>query len=118
MRAARILTAVALLSAITAAVTQAQATRPPAMTHDAEGRANCMMCHSGAMPNVAGVPADHEGRANEVCTWCHAADAAMQTTDATTIPHALEGRANCMMCHTGAMPNVAGVPEDHEGRVG
>jgi hypothetical protein len=116
MRAARVLTAVVLLSALAAAATQAQETKPTAMSHDAEGRANCMMCHSGSMPNVAGVPTDHEGRVNETCLWCHAADAAIQTTDPTTISHTLEGRDNCMMCHAGAMPNVPGVPEDHEGR--
>jgi len=116
MRATRILTAVALLSALAAVATQAQETRPPAMTHTAEGRANCMMCHSGAMPNVAAVPASHEGFENTVCAWCHAPNAAMQTTDPPTITHTLEGRANCMMCHSGNMPNVAGVPADHAGR--
>lgn len=118
MRAQKVTTAMStvLLTAFVAVAAHAQDARPPEMTHSADGRDNCMMCHSGAMPNVAAVPATHEGWANDVCTWCHAPGAAMQTTDAPDISHALEGRANCMMCHSGAMPNAPGVPDDHEGR--
>lgn len=33
------------------------------------------------------------------------------------VPHALEGRDNCMMCHkAGAMEPVPDAPADHEGR--
>jgi hypothetical protein len=44
----------------------------PAMGHDPAGKENCMMCHAvGVMEPVPDVPADHEGRTNEMCTWCH-----------------------------------------------
>jgi hypothetical protein len=41
----------------------------PAVSHDVEGRDNCLACHSeaGAMP----VPADHTGRLIESCLVCH-----------------------------------------------
>jgi len=43
-----------------------------APSHDLAGKENCMMCHAaGVMPPVPDVPASHEGRTNEVCTWCH-----------------------------------------------
>ena len=46
--------------------------KAPAMAHDAAGKENCMMCHAvGVMEPVPDVPADHEGRTNEMCTWCH-----------------------------------------------
>jgi hypothetical protein len=93
------------------------AAKPPVMSHDAAGRDNCMMCHSGAMAAVPGVPESHEGRPNEACAMCHAADAEIQTKVATPVSHALEGRDNCMMCHTaGAMEPVPDVPASHEGR--
>lgn len=93
-------------------------TTPPAMTHDAAGRDNCMMCHkAGAMEPVPDAPADHADRPNEICLACHAPDAAVQTTAPPATSHPLEGRDNCMMCHTaGAMEPVPDAPADHEGR--
>ena len=89
-----------------------------AMSHDAAGKENCMMCHAvGVMPPVPDVPASHEGRAVETCLWCHAADSPMTQTGAKLIPHDLEGKDNCLMCHTaGAMEPVPDVPASHEGR--
>ena len=49
-----------------------QTVAPAAMSHTAEGRDNCMMCHkAGAMEPVPDAPADHEGRDNKYCTLCH-----------------------------------------------
>jgi hypothetical protein len=93
-------------------------TTPPAMAHDAAGRDNCLMCHkAGAMEPVPDVPASHADYTNDICMMCHAPDAAVQTTAPPAIPHPLEGRDNCLMCHTaGAMEPVPDVPADHEGR--
>ena len=93
-------------------------TTPPAMTHDAAGRDNCMMCHkAGAMEPVSDVPADHAERPNDTCMMCHAPDARVQTVTPSVTPHPIEGRDNCMMCHTaGAMEPVPDAPPDHEGR--
>ena len=92
-----------------------QAGKPSVVQHDLDGRDNCLMCHSGAMPNIAGVPESHADRPNETCLWCHAADAGIQTATPTAITHDLDGRENCLMCHSGAMPNIPGVPAKHEG---
>ncbi|MFH1764635.1 MAG: hypothetical protein ABIF09_10625 [Gemmatimonadota bacterium] len=90
-----------------------------AVSHDVEGKANCIMCHAvGVMEPVPDVPASHEGRANESCMMCHAPDSPMVTTGSKLIPHDLEGKANCLMCHAaGVMPPVTDVPASHEGRV-
>ena len=89
-----------------------------AMSHDAAGKENCMMCHAvGVMEPVPDVPASHEGRAVETCLWCHAADSPMVTTGANAPSHDLAGKENCMMCHAaGVMPPVPDVPASHEGR--
>jgi hypothetical protein len=89
-----------------------------AVSHDVEGKANCLMCHAaGVMEPVPDVPASHAGRAVETCMWCHAATSPMVTTGAKLIPHDLEGKANCMMCHAaGVMPPAPDVPASHEGR--
>jgi hypothetical protein len=89
-----------------------------AMSHDAAGKDNCMMCHAvGVMPPVPDVPADHEGRVNEQCLWCHAVDSPMTTTGASMTGHDTAGKENCLMCHAaGVMPPVPDVPASHEGR--
>jgi len=93
-------------------------TKTTAMPHDAEGKANCLMCHAPEiMPPATDVPASHEGRASETCLMCHAPDSPMVTTGAKLTPHDTEGKDNCLMCHAaGVMPPATDVPESHEGR--
>ena len=116
MRVVRLLSAAAVLLAIAVAVpTQAQGqdTKPTVVPHDLEGKDNCLMCHSGKMPNVAAAPESHKDFANTQCMLCHSADSPMQTAAPPAIPHDLEGKDNCAMCHSGKMPNVPAIP--HEG---
>jgi hypothetical protein len=107
-----------LLLAVGAVPAVAQdAAKPPVVTHDLEGRDQCTMCHSGAMPDVPAAPKEtHKGLESNTCLWCHAADAAMQTKTPKVIPHDLEGRDQCTMCHSGAMPDVPASPADHKER--
>jgi hypothetical protein len=92
-----------------------EAAKPPAMQHTAQGRAQCLMCHGGTMPNIKAVPKNHEGRGNEACLWCHSKDAAVQSKTPAATPHPVQGREQCLMCHGGTMPNMKAVPEDHKG---
>jgi hypothetical protein len=92
-----------------------QAAKPPVMQHTAQGRAQCLMCHGGTMPNIKAAPKSHEGRGNEICLSCHAKEAAIQTKTPPGITHVVKGREQCLMCHAGTMPNIKGVPEDHKG---
>ena len=95
---------------------EAAAQKPTVVSHELEGRSECLMCHSGAMEEIAAAPANHEGRGNDTCLWCHAADAAVQTAEAGKITHELEGRDNCGMCHASGMEGMPQSPADHEGR--
>ena len=95
---------------------EAAATKPPVVAHELEGRDECLMCHSGAMEGIPAVPANHEGRPNSACLWCHAEDAAIQAVEAAVIAHELEGRDECGMCHTSGMEGIPQAPSDHEGR--
>jgi hypothetical protein len=114
---------VALAGVLMAAVVLAapvlgqEATKPVVVSHDLAGRDNCMMCHSGAMEAVPGVPETHADRTNETCLWCHGADADVQKATPKIVSHDLAGRDNCMMCHkAGAMEPVPDAPASHEGR--
>jgi hypothetical protein len=99
-----------------------RAAGPPSVPHELEGRDDCLLCHSldGAKP----FPADHDGRTVATCLSCHeaagSAEAAATGEDEPEaegrplIPHPLEGRDDCLLCH-----NLAGAkpfPADHEGR--
>lgn len=123
MKPARLMTLIGAV--LTAAVVtaplqarQATKTKPPVMTHDAAGRAACLMCHAaGTMEAVADVPESHTDLTNETCGWCHFADAEMQSADPTVMPHGEEGQTQCLMCHTpGRMEPIPDAPASHEGR--
>jgi hypothetical protein len=110
-----VVTAAAMLF-VAAGTAFAQDAKPPAMSHDMEGKENCLMCHSGAMEGIPGVPDGHEAFETGDCLMCHAPDAEVQTADAPAIPHDLEGKDNCAMCHSGAMEGIPAEPASHEGR--
>ncbi len=117
LKAVMVVGAVLVTGSLVAPASAQEAAKPKVMSHDLAGRENCLMCHSGTMPNVPGVPASHAERPNEICQWCHAPDAEMLTKDPKTVSHELEGRDNCLMCHkAGAMEAVPDAPASHEGR--
>jgi hypothetical protein len=113
-----LVTAVLLLGpgVATALAQEESATKPPAVSHELDGRAECGMCHMSGMEGMPQAPADHEGRENSTCLWCHAGDAAMQTATPPAVPHELEGRDECGMCHSSGMEGMPQSPADHEGR--
>ena len=109
----------------------------PAVPHALEGRAACTLCHGGGSTSIPQFPADHAGRADSTCTACHqpsvaeppvaeepapapttapatGADGAEARADA--IPHSIEGRAACTLCHGGGSASIPQYPEDHAGR--
>jgi nitrate/TMAO reductase-like tetraheme cytochrome c subunit len=99
--------------------------QPPAIPHSLEGRGDCLMCHGLEGPKP--FPADHKGRSKDMCTVCHQPQPQMSPTPAATvtvaptqaagvpgIPHALEGREDCLVCHGAG--GVKPYPADHAGR--
>ena len=44
----------------------------PSLTpHPLEGRDNCLMCHETGIGDASAIPADHDGRPNDLCATCH-----------------------------------------------
>lgn len=89
-------------------------TAAPDVPHGVERRGDCLACHAEGGPKP--VPADHQGRINEACLLCHEAPAAEAPPPALApgIPHSLEGRGDCLLCHSES--GVKPVPADHAGR--
>ena len=95
----------------------------PGIPHTLEGRDDCLMCHD--LGKLRPFPADHAGRSNATCQACHAAlptgaapttppaAAAAGTAAAPGIPHTLEGRDDCLMCHD--LGKLRPFPADHAG---
>lgn len=104
----------------------------PHIPHTLEGRTNCLTCHNTGA--IKPFPEDHAGRTSVTCTTCHQpeevaiatpapkpapapaatpAPAPTLTATPTVIPHSLEGRDNCLMCHSSG---DYAVPADHAGR--
>lgn len=90
------------------------------MKHEVQGKEQCLTCHGPQ--GVSPMPANHEGRPVESCLVCHrpgptpTPGAAKPSSGvAGAIPHALEGKDQCDMCHAGAS-SLKPVPADHAGR--
>jgi hypothetical protein len=104
------------------ATAAATAAAIPLIPHPIEGREDCLACHDPAQVKL--FPADHEGRTKESCLGCHqpgatAAPTSQATAAATAatipaIPHPIEGRDDCLVCH--GPGQVKPFPADHQGR--
>jgi hypothetical protein len=89
------------------------AVRP--IPHPVEGRDNCLACHESGVGGASPVPADHAGRTNETCGQCHVV-ASTTPVAAPYIPHSLEGKGDCLVCHREGVSGALPVPADHAGR--
>jgi len=110
---------------------QPEAVSIPPIPHSLEGRRDqCLTCHGegGFRP----YPADHMGRTTETCLSCHqpaeelsqpaasgeaepsATPESEPAAGPAAIPHSLEGRDDCLLCHKS--DGVKPFPADHEGR--
>ncbi len=68
----------------------------PFIPHPVAGRESCLVCHQSGMTTVA-VPANHAGRGNNTCQVCHKTSGSIG--GAPNIPHTLDSRADCLVCH-------------------
>ena len=96
----------------------------PPILHSVEGREECLICHLTGLASSPEVPEHHRGRANNTCGLCHrpfgATIAGVATLasspGAAVVPHPLEGREECVMCHVTGSPQITQMPADHTGR--
>ena len=85
----------------------------PKMTHRLQGQEQCWRCHrAGAFA----APADHRRRQEATCTGCHSVDYNAIQVVVPAIPHALEGRDDCLRCHLVALDGAQPMPGEHTGR--
>ena len=87
----------------------------PPVPHSLEGRDDCLACHQTGVGGAPRVAADHVGRDNDTCGQCHQ-PVGVEPTAVPTIPHPLEGRETCLVCHEAGVGGASKIPGDHEGR--
>lgn len=93
---------------------------PSQVPHPLEDRTDCRLCHETGVGDAPQFPPDHADRANEVCQVCHAVSEPEETPRAETIgpevPHPVENRADCRLCHETGVGEAPQFPADHTDR--
>jgi cytochrome c5 len=89
---------------------------PAPIPHSLAGREECYSCHAIGAVDAPPVPVDHE-KDVEFCTTCHAEWLAPAIAAAAppAIPHELEGRGDCLVCHKLGTADAPRVPDNHDG---
>jgi nitrate/TMAO reductase-like tetraheme cytochrome c subunit/cytochrome c5 len=90
---------------------------PVQIPHPIGGNPDCQICH-GLNSKVRPMPADHEGRTNDLCLACHKPSIPPEGFDAQagkppSIPHEIAGRAECLGCHNSGASSFPQVPQSH-----
>lgn len=78
---------------MTCGICHEKETPVPNAPHTTADKPNCTVCHSAKA--VGALPASHAKRTDAMCTICHSPVATLPAV----IPHSLEGRQDCTMCH-------------------
>lgn len=90
---------------------------PSQVPHPIGGNPDCQICH-GINTNILPMPADHQGRANDLCLACHVPTIlpegyAPQSGEPPLIPHEIGGRTECLGCHGTGATSFVQVPPSH-----
>lgn len=79
---------------------------PPPIPHPVRDRARCLGCHGRGIRGIPQTPRSHRSYTNDLCRNCHTPSspdeggAAPTEPLAAPVPHSLQGRENCLVCHT------------------
>jgi len=100
------------------------AVAPPGIPHDLVGREDCLMCHKMGIAYASRIPENHAGLPIELCQTCHlpmlAAPPPEEPREAgvmpSQVPHPIEGRADCRLCHETGVGGATQFPADHADR--
>jgi cytochrome c5 len=92
---------------------------PAPIPHSLEGREECFTCHAIGAVDAPPVPAAHEQDV-ALCTTCHAVwlAPAIAAGAPPAIPHKVEGRGDCLVCHKLGTADAPRVPDNHDGLAG
>jgi hypothetical protein len=100
------------------------AVAPPGIPHDLMGREDCLMCHKMGIAFASRIPDNHTGLTVGLCQTCHlpmlAAPPPEEPREAgvmpSQVPHPIEGREDCRLCHETGVGGATQFPADHVDR--
>lgn len=100
------------------------AAAPPAITHEVEGREDCLVCHKLGTADAPRIPDNHNSLTGDICQTCHTQMAEITgssveeapVAEIPPIPHGLEGFSSCTQCHEEGGAGIPRFPDDHKGR--
>jgi len=100
------------------------AVAPPPITHDLVGREECLMCHKMGIAYAPRIPENHAGLPVDLCQTCHLAAPGVSVPEGTPalgvmplqVPHPLENRTDCRLCHETGVGDARQFPADHADR--
>jgi predicted CXXCH cytochrome family protein len=92
---------------------------PNPIPHTLEGREDCFVCHAMGAVDAPAIPPNHEDDVT-LCTACHAVWLAPVIAAAAppAIPHQVEGREDCLVCHNLGTADAPRMPDNHDGLAG
>jgi cytochrome c5 len=92
---------------------------PAPILHSLERREECYSCHAIGAVDAPPVPAGHE-QDTTLCTTCHAVWLAPAIAAAAppAIPHEVEGREDCLVCHKLGTADAPRIPDNHNSLTG
>jgi hypothetical protein len=95
---------------------------PPAISHEVDGRADCLTCHKIGTASAPRIPSNHAGLPSTLCRSCHLGGGEIAETKpesvglAPPIPHGRQGFEACTTCHEQGAAGAPQFPLDHSGR--
>ena len=100
------------------------AVAPPAIPHDLLGREDCLMCHKMGIAFASRIPENHTGLPADLCQTCHLPALTTPLPEETReagvmpsqVPHPVEGREDCRLCHETGAGGAPQFPPDHVDR--
>jgi cytochrome c553 len=97
----------------------AVASVPAPIPHSLERREDCFACHAIGAVDAPPVPAGHE-QDTTLCTTCHAVwlAPAIAASAPPAIPHEVEGREDCLVCHKLGTADAPRIPDNHDSLTG
>jgi cytochrome c553 len=95
---------------------------PPGIPSNVAGQEDCLMCHKMGVAYAPQLPENHAGLPVDLCETCHQAvpgallSEGKPRVEPPQVPHSMEDRTDCRLCHETGSGGAPQFPADHVDR--